>query len=85
MAVRLCHEGVAEAGHIHPHQLEPGRHIKGLESFPAAGKVIHDHVCHFIARCHQAVNHIVYTGAFSYGKDAGIGGLQVFIDHNTAS
>src|SRR5207245_203123 len=78
-------EAVAEAGHVHTHQLELGGHVGPLEEAVLAQDVGGGDLGHFIARRHQAVDHAAVQGDFADGVDVRVRGAQVIIDDDAAA
>ena len=78
--------GVADAGHVHTHQLELGAHV-GAKEFTV--KVTTDSIgCylgHLVTGGNQAKNPVVPQGTLTNGEDIFIRSLAEVVDCNTAA
>ena len=84
-AVFVVGEAVAEAGHVHAHQLELGGHVRALEGALLAEQVGGGDLGHLVAGRHQAVNHAAVKGDFADGVDVGVGGAQLVVHDDAAA
>ena len=78
--------GVADAGHIHAHQLEFGAHVGAGEACVAlAGQVAGGHAGHRVARGDQAEGLVPPGCAFADGVDVAVAGAAVVVHRDAAA
>ncbi|MNS61706.1 hypothetical protein D3C72_947390 [compost metagenome] len=77
---------VADAGHVHAHQLELGAQIgAGEGGVVLAGDVAGGHAGHVVARCDEAEGLFVPRRAFADGVDVAVAGAAVAVDRHAAA
>ena len=77
---------VADAGHVHTHQLELGAHVGAHKSgVGLAGHVARRHAGHVVAGRHQAEDLLVPARAFADRVHVVIGGAAVAVDRHAAA
>src|SRR5574343_998871 len=85
-AVRRLAMRIADAGHVHPHQLELGAHVgAGERGLRIASNVPRGHTGHVIARRHQAEGLFVPRSALADGVDVVITGAAVVVDDHASA
>ena len=84
-AVRGGNKGVAEAGHVHPNQLELAAHVVAGEGPRPLRELAGHHFGHVVAGGHQAVNHAAVQGALPNSEDARVAGAQLVAHHDAAA
>jgi hypothetical protein len=78
--------GVADAGHVHAHQLELGAHVgAGKAGIGLAGDVAGHHAGHVVAGGDQAEELLLPGGAFADGVDVRVAGAQVVVHRDAAA
>ena len=77
-------EGVAEAGHVHAHQLQLGGQVAACEGAVAAEDPVRDDRGHLVARRHQAPQPSDRQGALADGVDGRVRGAARLVDDDPA-
>ena len=78
--------GIADARHIHAHQLELGGHVRAEEGrVVVARNRLRRDLRHLVAGCDQAVDLFLPQRTFPDGVDACVGGAAVVVDADAAA
>ncbi|ENO77080.1 cellobiohydrolase A [Thauera sp. 27] len=85
-AARRPAVGVADAGHIHAHQLELGAHVRTAEGgLGVTCQLAGGDARHLVARGHQAEGLVAPGRALADGEDRRIAGAAVVVDRDAAT